>query len=60
MGLYDVRTMERDYSSGDSIRRVYEKPMIRKVFEMTFPFDIVAASSGQVVCGQCSGCHGCR
>lgn len=38
----------------------YEKPVIRKVKEMTFPIDILNADGKRVVCRQCASCHGCR
>lgn len=41
-------------------KKVYKKPTIVKSREMTFPIDIIEASSETVVCRQCSGCHGCR
>jgi len=37
----------------------YEKPVIIKQAEMTFPIDIIEAIGG-VVCKQCSSCHTCR
>ena len=40
--------------------RAYEKPVITKCGEMTFPADIIDAVSGGVSCRQCSSCHGCR
>ena len=41
-------------------RLKYEKPIVVKVNKMTFPGEILAKASGQIVCKQCSSCHACR
>lgn len=38
----------------------YEKPIIEKENKMTFPFEIIQARGKQIICKQCSSCHGCR
>jgi hypothetical protein len=38
----------------------YEKPTITKLTTMSFPLEIINANGKQVVCRQCSSCHGCR
>ena len=38
----------------------YEKPWIVKEKKMTFPMKIIQAKTGDVVCKQCSSCHGCK
>lgn len=41
-------------------KKKYVKPIIKKEDIMTFPKEIIAGANKQVVCRQCSGCHGCR
>jgi len=41
----------------------YEKPVIRKQEKMVFPLELINYANGKggnVVCRQCSSCHGCR
>jgi hypothetical protein len=38
----------------------YEKPLLRKHTELTFPRDILEKFNGDRFCIQCSSCHGCR
>ena len=40
-------------------KETYEKPMTVKETKMTFP-RIILTRGKQVVCRQCSSCHGCR
>lgn len=42
-------------------KKVYEKPILKKEETMKFPVEIINESSEkEIVCKQCSGCHGCR
>ena len=52
--------IENALKVGLCVNRIYEKPVITKCKEMTFPIDIIEASGETVICRQCSGCHGCR
>jgi hypothetical protein len=38
----------------------YEKPIIKKEKQMSFPEQILKSSYPQTTCRQCSSCHGCR
>lgn len=40
-------------------RRPYERPIVVKERRMSFPSKIIAGGR-QIVCRQCSACHGCR
>lgn len=42
------------------LKILYEKPTVVKEKKMTFPLEIIQANGKQVVCKQCSSCHGCR
>ena len=41
-------------------QKKYEKPRIVKEKKMAFPMSIIHAKTGNVVCKQCSSCHGCK
>ncbi len=38
----------------------YERPVLVKERKMIFPMQIIEANGKQIVCKQCSSCHGCR
>lgn len=43
------------------MKKVYEKPILKKEKKMNFPVEIINKSTGKkYVCKQCSGCHGCK
>jgi len=41
-------------------KKQYEKPKATKQKKMTFTTRNLASSEANVVCRQCSSCHGCR
>jgi len=38
----------------------YEKPIIQKEEQMSFPLGIINTVNGRMICKQCSSCHSCR
>ena len=42
------------------IKKVYEKPLIRREKTMMFSFDMINSLDSKAACRQCSSCHGCR
>ena len=45
---------------GETKKKPYKKPTVKKENSMQFPTEIISASNKKVVCRQCAGCHGCR
>ena len=44
----------------DKKQYVYEKPEVIKIEKMNFMFEPFKKGVSNVVCKQCSSCHGCR
>lgn len=41
-------------------KQPYEPPIVAKEKQMTFPLRLLTGSGKEIVCKQCSACHGCR
>ncbi len=53
------RAKRHEHDHLEEARLPYEKPIVVKERGMNFPLRILA-NGRDVVCKQCSACHGCR
>ncbi len=42
------------------LKKPYERPIVIKEKAMRFPLRVLTGSGKEIVCNQCSACHGCR